>query len=70
VNIALFAPLWSPRGASNGIVTYANHLLPALRGLGHQICVITPYRVDDKYPYTVDLNEQSARSVSSDGSFS
>jgi glycosyltransferase involved in cell wall biosynthesis len=56
MKIALLVPSWPPGGTANGIVTYASHLVPALRRLGHEVFVLTPHRsADAKDPYTIDL---------------
>jgi len=42
LKIALYVPSWPPGSRPNGIVTYAGHLVPALRRLGHEVFVLTP----------------------------
>ena len=54
MKIALYVPSWPPGRVSNGIVTYASHLVPALRQLGHEVFVLT-YASGEVSPYTIDL---------------
>ncbi|MEO9827663.1 MAG: glycosyltransferase family 4 protein [Paracoccaceae bacterium] len=44
MNIVLYVPMWPPKLAPNGIVTYASTLVPALRRLGHTVHIITPIK--------------------------
>jgi glycosyltransferase involved in cell wall biosynthesis len=58
MKIALLVPSWPPGSASNGIVTYAAQLVPALRGLGHEVFVLTSQVTgEQRDPYTIDLKE-------------
>jgi glycosyltransferase involved in cell wall biosynthesis len=41
MKIALYVPSWPPGSSSNGIVTYASHIVPALRSLGHEVFIVT-----------------------------
>jgi glycosyltransferase involved in cell wall biosynthesis len=43
VKIGLFVPFWPPGAGANGIVTYVAHLMFALRELGHEVILITPF---------------------------
>lgn len=55
MKIALYVPAWPPGFSPNGIVTYASHVVPALRQLGHEVFVVT-YRSDETVdPYTIEL---------------
>ena len=61
MKIAIFVPAWPPGLTANGIVTYASHLVPALRRLGHEVFVITPNKkLADDDPYTIDLHSFSS----------
>ena len=60
MKIAIYAPSWPPGSTPNGIVTYASHLVPALRRLGHEVYVLTGDVVGDRDPYTVDLRDFSS----------
>jgi hypothetical protein len=54
MKIALLVPSWPPGFASNGIVTYAAQLVPALRGLGHEVFVLTSHFMGERRdPYAV-----------------
>ena len=56
MKIGFFAPSWPPGCVANGIVTYLSQLVPALRRLGHEVFVLTPFKAtecDD--PHTIDL---------------
>lgn len=55
MKIALYVPSWPAVAAPNGIVTYASHLVPALRRLGHEVFVLTPAAGDPRDSHTVDL---------------
>jgi glycosyltransferase involved in cell wall biosynthesis len=58
MKIALLVPSWPPGFASNGIVTYAAQLVPALRGLGHEVFVLTSHIPGERRdPYAIDLKE-------------
>ena len=58
MKIALFVPSWPPGRVSNGIVTYASYLVPALRRLGHKVFVLAAHNMDDQNdPYTIDLEK-------------
>ena len=60
MKIAIFVPAWPPGFTANGIVTYASHLVPALRSLGHEVFVITPHRtLKEEDPYTIELGNFS-----------
>jgi glycosyltransferase involved in cell wall biosynthesis len=41
MKIALYVPSWPPGSSPNGIVTYASHIVPALRSLGHEVFIVT-----------------------------
>lgn len=41
MKIALAVPSWPPGAATNGIVSYAAYLVPALRKLGHDVYIFT-----------------------------
>jgi glycosyltransferase involved in cell wall biosynthesis len=50
MKIALLVPAWPPGFSPNGIVTYASQLVPAFRGLGHEVFVLTASKnCDDQY---------------------
>src|SRR5208283_4946111 len=56
MKIALHVPSWPPGFVSNGIVTYAAQLVPALRRLGHEVFVLTSHKAaDGNDSYTIDL---------------
>ena len=56
LNIALYVPSWPPGSVSNGIVTYASQLVPALRRLGHRVFLLTFDKADsDNDHFTIDL---------------
>jgi glycosyltransferase involved in cell wall biosynthesis len=56
MRIALYVPAWPPGAAANGIVTYASHLVPALRAINHEVFVLTPHKTtNDEDPHTIDL---------------
>jgi glycosyltransferase involved in cell wall biosynthesis len=55
MKIALYVPSWPPGTTASGIVTYASQIVPALRGLGHDVFIITPKKADDD-PRTIDIN--------------
>ena len=58
MRIALYVPAWPPGAAANGIVSYASHLVPALRAIGHEVFVLTSHKTTkDPDPYTVDLKQ-------------
>jgi len=61
MRIALYAPSWPPGFVANGIVTYASHLVPALRRLGHEVFVLAP-NLPAGYndPYVIDLRHYSS----------
>jgi len=60
MRIALYVPSWPPGFVANGIVTYASHLVPALRRLGHEVYVLAP-KLPAGYsdPYVIDLGHYS-----------
>src|SRR5262245_1074097 len=61
MKIALYVPSWPPGSAPNGIVTYASHVVPALRRLGHKVFVLTPNRAaHDDDPHTIVLRHFSS----------
>lgn len=66
MKIALYVPEWPAGRAANGIVTYASHLIPALRELGNEVFVVTP-RCNEPDPYTIDLTKFSKPSQFWDG---
>jgi glycosyltransferase involved in cell wall biosynthesis len=41
MKIALYVPSWPPGASPNGIVTYASHIVPALRSRGHEVFIVT-----------------------------
>jgi len=56
MKIALGVPSWPPGQVSNGVVTYAAQLVPAMRRLGHKVFVLAAHKAaehDD--PCTIDL---------------
>ena len=56
LNIALYVPSWPPGSVSNGIVTYASQLVPALRRLGHRVFLLTFDKADRHNDhFTIDL---------------
>ena len=56
LNIALYVPSWPPGSVSNGIVTYASQLVPALRRLGHRVFLLTFDKAAcDNDNFTIDL---------------
>ena len=56
MRIAFYVISWPPGFSANGIVTYASQIVPALRRLGHEVFVLTPYKsADHNDPYTIDL---------------
>ena len=58
MKIAIYVPFWPPGKVSNGIVTYASYLVPALRRLGHTVYVLARSKADeDDDPYTLDLRK-------------
>ena len=59
MKVALLVPSWPPGFAPNGIVTYASHLVPALRRLGHEVFVLTTPRDDCSDPYALDLRKHA-----------
>jgi len=65
MKIALYVPFWPPGTSPNGIVTYASHIVPALRHRGHEVFVLTPQcksTADDRY--AIDLrNFLTARTL-------
>jgi len=64
MKIALYVPSWPPGDSPNGIVTYASHLVPALRRLGHEVYVITPHNTTEiKDRWTIDLQRISRKAT-------
>lgn len=59
MKIAMYVPTWPAGSTSNGIVTYASYVIPALRKLGHELFVITPSAKDESDPYLIDLKKYS-----------
>jgi glycosyltransferase involved in cell wall biosynthesis len=60
MKIAMCVPAWPPGGDANGIVTYASHMVPALRNAGNEVYVITgDARIVDEY--TIDLRRFGGR---------
>jgi len=56
MKIAFYVPTWPPGDAPNGIVTYASHLVPALRLLGHEVFLVAHLNGQgNRDPHTVDL---------------
>src|SRR5450631_138683 len=55
VKIGMYVPSWPPGTAANGIVTYASHVIPALRYLGHEVYVLTLDKTEDSDAHTIDL---------------
>jgi glycosyltransferase involved in cell wall biosynthesis len=41
MRIALYSPAWPPSSSANGIVTYTENLVPALRTLGHEVYILS-----------------------------
>jgi glycosyltransferase involved in cell wall biosynthesis len=41
MRIAIYVPSWPPGQNPNGIVTYASHIIPAFRALGHEVLILT-----------------------------
>lgn len=62
MRIALYVPSWPPGRVANGIVSYAGHLVPALRALGHEVFVLTHHSSEEPDAYTVDLQRYSGKS--------
>src|SRR5690606_14273682 len=61
--IALYVPVWPPRNIANGVVTYASHMVPALREHGHDVHVLTTRTVDEGAG-AIDLRGFAPRSSS------
>jgi glycosyltransferase involved in cell wall biosynthesis len=40
MKIAMYVPSWPPGNSANGIVSYASHMIPALRELGHEVFIL------------------------------
>src|SRR5215469_13338298 len=58
MKIAIYAPSWPPGSQANGIVTYASHLVPALRQSGHEVFVLTFDKTSDDDEFdAIDLRE-------------
>ena len=47
MKIALYVSSWPPGFSPNGIVTYASHIVPALRNLGHEVFIVTNRSIKD-----------------------
>lgn len=50
MKVALFSPAWPVTRAQNGIVTYVDIMVRALREAGHECVVVTPRWVPEKSP--------------------
>jgi glycosyltransferase involved in cell wall biosynthesis len=61
MKIALYAPAWPPGLVANGIVTYASHLVPALRRLGHEVFVLTCDPGESTDPHTINIRRFSPK---------
>ncbi len=65
MKIAILVPSWPPGAATNGIVTYAGYLIPALRRLGHEIYILTYnltlHNPEDKDLRAIDLRRYSRK---------
>ncbi|HET9378314.1 MAG TPA: glycosyltransferase family 4 protein [Chthoniobacterales bacterium] len=48
MKIAMYVPSWPPDNSANGIVSYAGHVIPALRELGHEVFVLARHSEDTK----------------------
>ncbi|MCK1518493.1 glycosyltransferase family 4 protein [Bradyrhizobium sp. 190] len=55
MKIAIYVPSWPAGSVANGIVTYASHLVPALRELGHEVFILTPNCIGECDRFTIDL---------------
>jgi glycosyltransferase involved in cell wall biosynthesis len=62
MRIALFVPSWPADGAASGIVTYASYLVPALRGLGHEVFLLSLGNSKNTDPYIICLERFKDRS--------
>jgi glycosyltransferase involved in cell wall biosynthesis len=60
MKIALYVPSWPPGKVANGIVTYASHLVPALRLLGHEVFILT-HASSDANDQTIELKRFSPK---------
>jgi glycosyltransferase involved in cell wall biosynthesis len=61
MKIAIRVPSWPPGSVPNGIVTYASYLVPALRGLGHEVFVLARRKMtEDDDPHTIDLQRYAS----------
>lgn len=61
MKIAMFVAAWPAGREANGIVTYASHMVPALRRMGHEVFVLTPQSNDPGDRYTIDLRRFNER---------
>jgi glycosyltransferase involved in cell wall biosynthesis len=63
MKIAFYVPSWPAGTRPNGIVTYAGHLVPALRRLGHEVFVLTPDKTGDGDPDLICLSSDRKLSI-------
>ena len=62
MKIATYVYSWPPGTAPTGIVTYASHLVPALRQLGHEVFVLTQnLKATEDDRYAIDVRRFSPR---------
>jgi glycosyltransferase involved in cell wall biosynthesis len=62
MKIATYVDSWPPGTAPTGIVTYASHLVPALRQLGHEVFVLTQnLKATEDDRYAIDVRRFSPR---------
>src|SRR5215470_6301394 len=57
MNVGLYVPSWPPGLNANGIITYASHLVPALRRLGHEVFLFTDCQSSKYDPTVTDLRD-------------
>jgi glycosyltransferase involved in cell wall biosynthesis len=59
MKIALYSPSWPPGNAPNGIVTYCDVMVSALRDLGHEVYVVCgQLNGDDNSPYVIPIDKK------------
>jgi glycosyltransferase involved in cell wall biosynthesis len=51
MKIAMCVPAWPPGDSANGIVSYASHMIPALRLLGHDVFILARGHGDTEDPH-------------------
>jgi glycosyltransferase involved in cell wall biosynthesis len=57
MKIALYSPTWPPGNSPNGIVTYCEVMVRALRELGHEVYVVCKQlNSDDNSPYVIQVD--------------